>query len=105
MSDIHVHVKGLASGQVRAGSTAGEALEGLATGVASEALAAKVGGQDVDLAFRLEPPERQGDVVEIEPILPDTLDGLGVLRHSPEHLLAAAGLPPFPSAKLRAGHA
>ena len=105
MSDIHVHVKGLASGQVRAGSTAGEALEGLATGVASEALAAKVGGQDVDLAFRLEPPERQGDVVEIEPILPDTLDGLGVLRHSTAHLLAAAVLDLFPGTKLGVGPA
>lgn len=104
MHDINVRIRGAASGQVRAGSTVGVALERLGSDIAGQALAAKVDGRAVDLAFRLEPPD--GDaVVEIEPILPPTPEGLEVLRHSTAHLLAAAMLDLFPGTKLGIGPA
>ncbi|HEU4464799.1 MAG TPA: threonine--tRNA ligase [Gemmatimonadota bacterium] len=106
MNDMRVHIKDLAWGHVRAGATVGEALEQLGRDVAGHALAARVDGREVDLGCRLEPPaEAGGPVVEIEPILPDTLEGLGVLRHSTAHLLAAAVLDLFPGTKLGIGPA
>jgi threonyl-tRNA synthetase len=101
---MNVQIKGAAPAHVRAGATVGEALEQLGPAVAAQALAAKVGGREVDLAFRLEPGD--GDaVVEIEPILPATLEGLDVIRHSTAHLLAAAVLDLFPGTKLGIGPA
>src|SRR5207249_5302181 len=44
-------------------------------------------------------------VVEIEPILPPTLEGLDVIRHSTAHLLAAAVLDLLPGTKLGIGPA
>src|SRR5205085_3047127 len=41
----------------------------------------------------------------IEPVLPQTLEGLDVLRHSTAHLLAAAVLDLFPGTKLGIGPA
>src|SRR4029453_10743395 len=106
MNDMRVHIKDLAWGHVRAGATVGEALEQLERDVAGHALAAKVDGREVDLGCRLEPPDEARDpVVEIEPILPGTLEGLGVLRHSTAHLLAAAVLDLFPGTKLGIGPA
>ena len=43
--------------------------------------------------------------VRIEPVLPETLEGLDVLRHSTAHLLAAAVLDLFPGTKLGIGPA
>src|SRR5438477_5053652 len=104
MNDLDVQIKGVASGRIAAGSTVGEALERLAAAVATQALAAKVDGREVDLTFRLQPGD--GDaVVEIEPILPPTLEGLDVIRHSTAHLLAAAVLDLFPGTKLGIGPA
>ena len=104
MNDLDVQIKGVASGRIPAGSTVGEALERLAAAVATQALAAKVDGREVDLTFRLQPGD--GDaVVEIEPILPPTLEGLDVIRHSTAHLLAAAVLDLFPGTKLGIGPA
>ena len=104
MNDLDVQIKGVASGRIPAGSMVGEALERLAAAVATQALAAKVDGREVDLTFRLQP--RDGDaVVEIEPILPPTLEGLDVIRHSTAHLLAAAVLDLFPGTKLGIGPA
>ena len=94
----------MASGRIPAGSTVGEALERFARAVATQAVAAKVDGREVDLTFRLQPGA--GDaVVEIEPILPSTLEGLDVIRHSTAHLLAAAVLDLFPGTKLGIGPA
>ena len=104
MSDVRIQVRGAASGHVRAGTTVGEALEQFGPDVATQALAAKVDGRAVDLAFPLE--QGVGDaVVEIEPILPATLEGLDVIRHSTAHLLAAAVLDLFPGTKLGIGPA
>ena len=104
MHAIDVSVKGSAAARVRRGSTVGEVLGQLAADLAGQALAARVDGREVDLAFRLE-PTRGDSPVEIEPILASTRDGLEVLRHSTAHLLAAAVLDLFPGTKLGIGPA
>ncbi|MGH9968747.1 MAG: threonine--tRNA ligase, partial [Pyrinomonadaceae bacterium] len=70
---------------------------------AKNALAARVNGREVDLAFTLN--EKNGEAIQIEPVLPETLEGLDVLRHSTAHLLAAAVLDLFPGTKLGIGPA
>ena len=96
MDTLQIHGKGMASGHVRAGATVGEALEQLGPDVSKGAVAAKVDGREVDLAYRLEPSSAGGRAVEVEPLLEGTLEGLGVIRHSTAHLLAAAVLDLFP---------
>jgi len=102
MSEIDVQMKGGATARVRVGATVGEVLERLDAGVAGQALVAKVEGREVDLATRL---AEGGRVIEIEPVMPDTREGLDVLRHSTAHLLAAAVLDLFPGTKLGIGPA
>jgi threonyl-tRNA synthetase len=90
-----------------ASSTIAEVLKKLDRDVAKQALAAKVGGREVDLAAQLDalPSENGAASVQIEPIVPQTRDGLEVLRHSTAHLLAAAVLDLFPGTKLGIGPA
>ena len=103
MSDISVHIKDGPSASLPGPVTVGEALKKLDRDAAKQALAARVNGQEVDLAFTLEP--RAGEALQIEPVLPATLEGLDVLRHSTAHLLAAAVLDLFPGTKLGIGPA
>lgn len=103
MSEINIQIKGGAAAQIPAPVTVAEALKKLDREAAKQALAARVNGREVDLAFTLESPN--GDPVQIEPVLPQTLDGLDVLRHSTAHLLAAAVLDLFPDTKLGIGPA
>src|SRR5918997_1391263 len=105
MSEVNVQLKGGAAASVEAEATVAEALKRLDRDAAKQALAAKVNGSEVDLAFKLERLGANGDPVEIEPVLPDTRDGLEVLRHSAAHLLAAAVLDLFPGTKLGVGPA
>ncbi len=109
MSDINVHLKDGAASQMPASSTVGEALKKLDRDLAKQALAAKVGGKEVDLAARFDAitngSEDLKEAVEITPVLPQTRDGLEVLRHSTSHLLAAAVLDLFPGTKLGIGPA
>jgi len=110
MSEVNVQLKeGAQAVQVPAGVSVGEALKRLDRDVAKQALAAKVDGREVDLAFKLEPNGTNGDdataTIEIEPVLPATRDGLDVLRHSTAHLLAAAVLDLFPGTQLGIGPA
>jgi threonyl-tRNA synthetase len=105
MDTLQIHGKGMASGHVRAGATVGEAVEQLGPDVSKGAVAAKVDGREVDLAYRLEPSSAGGRAVEVEPLLEGTLEGLGVIRHSTAHLLAAAVLDLFPGTKLGIGPA
>lgn len=72
--------------------------------LAKQALAARVNGREVDLAHTLD-AQANGDAIKIEPVLPQTLEGLDVLRHSTAHLLAAAVLDLFPATKLGIGPA
>jgi threonyl-tRNA synthetase len=104
MSEINVQIKDGAAEQFSAPVTVAEALKKLDREQAKQALAARVNGREVDLAFTLDAQEN-GEPVKIEPVLPQTLEGLDVLRHSTAHLLAAAVLDLFPGTKLGIGPA
>ncbi len=103
MSEVNVQLKDGAAAQLSGPVTVAEALKKLDRDLAKQALAARVNGREVDLAFTLD--EQNGTPVEIEPVLPATRDGLDVLRHSTAHLLAAAVLDLFPASKLGIGPA
>jgi threonyl-tRNA synthetase len=104
MSEINVQLKDGASTALSAPVTVAEALKRLDRDAAKQALAARVNGREVDLAFTLNAQEN-GEPVQLEPVLPQTLEGLDVLRHSTAHLLAAAVLDLFPGTKLGIGPA
>ena len=104
MSDINVQLNDGPSAQMPAPVTVAEALKKLDRDLAKQALAARVNGREVDLAHTIDSPGN-GDAVKIEPVLPATLEGLDVLRHSTAHLLAAAVLDLFPGTKLGIGPA
>src|SRR6266487_4198735 len=104
MSEINVQLNNGPAAAIPAPVTVAEALKKLDRDLAKQALAARVNGHEVDLAYMIE-PQANGDAVKIEPVLPQTLEGLDVLRHSTAHLLAAAVLDLFPGAKLGIGPA
>ena len=104
MSEITVQINDGASAQIPAPVTVGEALKKLDRDLAKQALAARVNGREVDLAHTID-AQANGDAIKIEPVLPQTLEGLDVLRHSTAHLLAAAVLDLFPATKLGIGPA
>ncbi|REJ78663.1 MAG: threonine--tRNA ligase [Acidobacteria bacterium] len=100
MSEINVKYGG-ESGSVPGGSTVFDAIKQFDRDASKKALAAKVNGEEYDLGREL---PVNGDL-EIEAIVPDTRDGLEVLRHSTAHLLAAAVLDLYPGTKLGIGPA
>lgn len=104
MSEINVKLNDGVAAQMPGPITVGEALKKLDRDTAKQALAARVNGREVDLAFTLV-QEPNGAPIKIEPVLPETLDGLDVLRHSTAHLLAAAVLDLYPGTKLGIGPA
>src|SRR5918994_2791222 len=110
MSEINVQLNDGRSAQVAPGASVADALKQLDRDAAKQALAAKVNGREVDLSRRLDELGANGGgeaagPVEIEPVLPGTLDGLDVIPHSTAHLLAAAVLDLFPGTKLGIGPA
>ncbi len=105
MSDINVQLKNGEPIPVPDSATVAEALKKLDRDLAKQALAAKIGDREVDLTAQLNEVRDNGDSVQIEPIVPQTREGLEVLRHSTAHLLAAAVLDLFPGAKLGIGPA
>ena len=105
MSEINVQLKNGQPVPVPDSATVAEALKKLDRDLAKQALAAKVGGREVDLTAPLETLRESGDAVQIEPIVPQTRDGLEVLRHSTAHLLSAAVLDLFPGTQLGIGPA
>ena len=99
MSEINVQLKDGTAIQVPSSTTVAEALKKLDRDLAKQALAAKINHKEFDLATRLDEirdasgsgrlPEFMRDgALKIEPVLPQTLEGLDVLRHSTAHLLA-----------------
>jgi len=104
MSEVNIQLKDGAAIPIPAPTTVAEALKKLDRDVAKQALAARVNGREVDLAYTIE-SQFNGDAIQIEPVLPQTLEGLDVLRHSTAHLLAAAVLDLFPGTKLGIGPA
>src|SRR5438552_430229 len=118
MSEINVQLKNGAAAPIPVSATVADALKQLDKDQAKKALAAKVGGEEVDLSRRLDSVGHlrkrtaqlrdsllRDTAIEIEPILPEKRDGLEVLRHSTAHLLAAAVLDLFPGTKLGIGPA
>jgi threonyl-tRNA synthetase len=105
MSEINVQLKNGEPVPVPDSATVAEALKKLDRDVAKQALAAKVGDREVDLTAPLDTLRENGAAVQIEPIVPQTRDGLEVLRHSTAHLLAAAVLDLLPGTKLGIGPA
>src|ERR671912_1658155 len=103
MSEINVQLNNGPAAQIPGPVTVGEALKKLDRDAAKQALAARVNGKEVDLAYTLD--SQNGGAIQIEPVLPQTLEGLDVLRHSTAHLLAAAVLDLFPGTKLGIGPA
>ena len=79
------------------GTIVREALEKLDRKLARGAVAARVDGRLVDLSFELKSDAR------IEPVTPDSPDGLEVLRHSTAHLLAQAVQELFPGTQVTIG--
>jgi threonyl-tRNA synthetase len=104
MSEVTVQINNGPAAQIPAPVTVGEALKKLDRDLAKQALAARVNGHEVDLAHTID-AQAIGDAIKIEPVLPQTLEGLDVLRHSTAHLLAAAVLDLFPGTKLGIGPA
>ena len=104
MSDINVQLNDGRAAQISAPVTVVEALKQLDREAAKQALAARVNGREVDLAFKID-EQHNGAAVKIEPVLPQTRAGLEVLRHSTAHVLAAAVLDLFPGTKLGIGPA
>ncbi|MDQ1708239.1 MAG: threonyl-tRNA synthetase [Pyrinomonadaceae bacterium] len=104
MSEINVKLNDGPAAQIVAPITVGEALKKLDRDLAKQALAARVNGREVDLAFTLT-EQQNGEAINIQPVLPESLEGLDVLRHSTAHLLAAAVLDLFPGTKLGIGPA
>ena len=108
MSEINVQLKDGGAAQIAASATVAEALKELDRDAAKQALAAKVNGQEVDLARELDSIGNGGSaqpIYEIVPVQPGTREGLEVLRHSTAHLLAAAILDLYPGTKLGIGPA
>jgi threonyl-tRNA synthetase len=105
MGDLNVQLGEGQPAAVPSGASVFDAIKQLDRDAAKQALAAKVNGQEVDLARKLDTIGANGDAVRIEPVLPQTRDGLEVLRHSAAHLLAAAVLDLFPGTKLGVGPA
>ena len=78
MSEINVQLKDGAPVPVPDSATVAEALKKLDRDLAKQALAAKVGGREVDLAAQvtdLAGSFNNGGAVQIEPIVPQTRDG------------------------------
>lgn len=82
--------------------SAAEALKAFDREAAKKSIVAKVNGEDVDLDRELTATD---EVISIESVLPETRDGLQVIRHSTAHLLAAAVLDLFPGTQLGVGPA
>ncbi|CAA9388310.1 MAG: Threonyl-tRNA synthetase [uncultured Pyrinomonadaceae bacterium] len=101
MSEINVKI-GENQRSFPAPVSVAEALKSVDRDLVKKSLAAKVNGEDVDLSYTL---DNSDEIISIEPILPETTDGLEVIRHSAAHLLAAAVLDLFPGTKLGVGPA
>jgi threonyl-tRNA synthetase len=105
MSHITVQVNDGRPAEVPREATVAEALKQLDRDAAKQALAARVNGREFDLSRRLSEADANGGPLTVEPVLPGTLEGLDVIRHSTAHLLAAAVLDLFPGTKLGIGPA
>lgn len=88
--------------QIPAPVSALDALKAFDRDAAKKSIVAKINGEEVDLDREIAATD---EVISIEPVLPQTPDGLKVIRHSTAHLLAAAVLDLFPGTQLGVGPA
>ena len=102
MSELNIKV-GENQKSIAAPVSVADALKSFDRDAAKKAIAAKINGAEVDLNKQLN--GETDEVLSIEPILPESRDGLEVIRHSTAHLLAAAVLDLFPGTKLGVGPA
>ena len=102
MSELNVKF-GESQKSLSAPVSVADALKSFDRDAAKKAIAAKINGEEVDLNKQLN--GETDEVLSIEPILPETRDGLEVIRHSTAHLLAAAVLDLFPGTQLGVGPA
>jgi threonyl-tRNA synthetase len=77
------------------GVTVNDVLRGIGPRLARDAIAARIDGQIVDLTTPIAAPH-----VHLEALLPDSPDGLNVMRHSCAHVMAEAICALWPQAKL-----
>ncbi|MCY7375362.1 MAG: threonine--tRNA ligase [Pyrinomonadaceae bacterium] len=101
MSEINVKV-GENQRSFPAPVSIAEVLKSFDRDLPKKSIVAKVNGAEVDLSYTLDETD---EVLSIEPILPESLDGLQVIRHSTAHLMAAAVLDLFPGTQLGVGPA
>ena len=87
---------------IPAPATVVDAIKAFDRNAAKKSIAAKINGEEFDLNRELDATDK---VLSVEAILPETRDGLEVIRHSTAHLLAAAVLDLFPGTKLGVGPA
>lgn len=83
--------------EYKKGATAGEIAESISLSLCKKAAAAKINGQLLDLATRLE------EDAELSIITVDSMEGLGVLRHTAAHIMAQALKRLYPSVELATG--
>ncbi len=102
MSELNVKF-GESQKSISAPVSVADALKSFDRDAAKKAIAAKINGEEVDLNKQLN--GETDEVLRVEPILPETRDGLEVIRHSTAHLLAAAVLDLFPGTQLGVGPA
>src|SRR5512145_3466735 len=95
MVSIHVTLPDGKSADVRPGTRVEEIAA--SAGVRKTAIAAKVDGRLVDLSATLDQD------CALEFVLPDSRDGLDVLRHSTAHLMAQAVQSLFPGTQVTIG--
>ncbi|HEY0460438.1 MAG TPA: threonine--tRNA ligase [Pyrinomonadaceae bacterium] len=101
MSELNVKF-GENQKSIPAPASVADALKAFDRDLPKKSIAAKLNGEEVDLNKQIDETD---EVLSIEPILPDTRDGLEVIRHSTAHLLAAAVLDLFPGTQLGVGPA
>jgi threonyl-tRNA synthetase len=101
MSELNVKY-GENQKSIPAPASVADALKAFDRDLAKKSIAAKLNGEEVDLTKQIDAAD---EIFSIEPILPDTRDGLEVIRHSTAHLLAAAILDLFPGTQLGVGPA
>jgi threonyl-tRNA synthetase len=101
MSELNIKF-GANQKQISAPISVADALKAFDREAAKKSIAARVNGEEVDLNKQISATD---EVLSIEPILPESRDGLEVIRHSTAHLLAAAVLDLFPGTKLGVGPA
>ncbi len=102
MSEINVKY-GENSKQFEGSVSVFDVIKSFDRNASKKALAGKVNGEEYDLDREL--PALTDEVISVEPIMPDTRDGLELLRHSTAHLLAAAILDLYPGTQLGVGPA